>query len=303
VILLCGLPDEPPLAMAREALDQLGLPSVLLDQRDTSDTALNLEITEAKVGGELRLAGRRYPLDAFTGVYLRLLEPQGPPIDADGRSRSARSLLQTLVAWCEVTAARVVNRTTSAGSNFSKPYQLQLIRAQGFEVPETLVTNDPDLVGEFLRTHGRVVYKSISSTRSIVQALGPEDLERLDRVMWCPTQFQRYVEGLDVRVHVVGTEVYASAIATNVPDYRYAHRQGGDARVYGIDLVDELADRCTRLAAALALPFAGIDLKLTPDGHAVCLEVNPSPAYSYYQAGTGQPISQALARYFAGTAS
>jgi hypothetical protein len=254
VILLCGLPDEPPLAMAREALDQLGLPSVLLDQRDISDTALNLEITEAMVGGELRLAGRRYPLDAFTGVYLRLLEPQGPPIDADGRSQSARSLFQTLVAWCEVTTARVVNRTTSAGSNFSKPYQLQLIRAQGFEVPETLVTNDPDLVGEFLR-------------------------------------------------HVVGTEVYASAIATNVPDYRYAHRQGGDARVYGIDLADELADRCTRLAAALALPFAGIDLKLTPDGHAVCFEVNPSPAYSYYQAGTGQPISRALARYLAGTAS
>ena len=28
-------------------------------------------------------------------------------------------------------------------SNGSKPYQTQLIRAHGFAVPETLITNDP----------------------------------------------------------------------------------------------------------------------------------------------------------------
>jgi hypothetical protein len=28
-----------------------------------------------------------------------------------------------------------------------------------------------------------------------------------------------------------------------------------------------------------------------------CFEVNPSPAYSYYESHTGQPISAALARY------
>ena len=41
---------------------------------------------------------------------------------------------------------------------------------------------------------------------------------------------------------------------------------------------------------------AGIDLKLAPDGRVVCLEVNPSPVFSYYELHTGQPIAAAIAR-------
>ena len=71
--------------------------------------------------------------------------------------------------------------------------------------------------------------------------------------------------------------------------------------MHAIGLPDELAERCLRLAQALGLAFAGIDLKLTPDKQAYCFEVNPSPAFSYYEAHTGQPIAQAVACYLAGT--
>jgi len=47
---------------------------------------------------------------------------------------------------------------------------------------------------------------------------------------------------------------------------------------------------------ALSLALAGIDLKRTPDGAWYCFEANPSPAYSYYQEATGQPIADALVR-------
>jgi hypothetical protein len=43
-----------------------------------------------------------------------------------------------------------------------------------------------------------------------------------------------------------------------------------------------------------------MDLRRTPDGGFVCFEVNPSPAYSFYQDRTGQPIATAIARYLAG---
>jgi hypothetical protein len=45
----------------------------------------------------------------------------------------------------------------------------------------------------------------------------------------------------------------------------------------------------------LGLVFAGIDLKITPDDRVFCFEVNPSPAYSYYENHTGQAISSAVA--------
>jgi glutathione synthase/RimK-type ligase-like ATP-grasp enzyme len=100
-------------------------------------------------------------------------------------------------------------------------------------------------------------------------------------------------------VHVVGTEVYATVIYTEATDHRYAHRQGSQVELYAMTLPDALAERCVNLAHALGLAFAGIDLKITPDQHVYCFEVNPSPAFSYYEAHTGQPIAQVVARYLA----
>jgi glutathione synthase/RimK-type ligase-like ATP-grasp enzyme len=60
-------------------------------------------------------------------------------------------------------------------------------------------------------------------------------------------------------------------------------------------LPDDCADRCRRLAHALRLPVAGIDLRRTPQGEWYCFEVNPSPAFSYYEAATHQPIAEAIA--------
>ncbi len=53
------------------------------------------------------------------------------------------------------------------------------------------------------------------------------------------------------------------------------------------------------LTEGLGLTLAGIDLRIGPDGAATCFEVNPSPAYSYYQGNTGQPIASSLARVLA----
>jgi len=54
-----------------------------------------------------------------------------------------------------------------------------------------------------------------------------------------------------------------------------------------------------QLSAALGLDFAGIDLKLTDEGEVYCFEVNPCPAFSYYEHSTGQPIAHAIACYLA----
>src|SRR5208283_2464370 len=94
--------------------------------------------------------------------------------------KHCRSFHDTLIRWMEIAPALVINRCAPMASNSSKPYQAQLIREHGFLVPQTLITNDPDSVREFRAKHGRVIYKSISAVRSIVQELSDEDEERLD---------------------------------------------------------------------------------------------------------------------------
>jgi len=120
------------------------------------------------------------------------------------------------------------------------------------------------------------------------------DLERLDAVRDCPTQFQEYVPGVDIRVHTVGRRVFATEISTDATDYRFAAREGATREMRGVQLPDEITARCLRLAEELGLPMSGIDLRRSPDGSYYCFEVNPAPVFTFYQAHTGQRIGDAL---------
>lgn len=305
MILVCGIPSETSLAIVASALAERGEKHVVVSQRHVRDLRIRLDAGAGGIGG--RLTGPDYDLDLddVTGVYLRFMddrelpelegEPDGSPLRA-----ASRSFHELFYQWTEVTPARVVNRGTAMGSNFSKPYQSQLIADHGFDVPETLVTNDPGQVRAFHARHGRLIYKSISGERSIVGLLDVADADRLERIRWCPVQFQAFVDGPNVRVHTVGDEVYATIVETDAVDYRYASRQVGRSADFApYELDDEVAARCVGLAASLGLEVAGLDLKLPTDGRTVCLEVNPSPVFSYYEGQTGQPIADAVGRLLA----
>ncbi len=305
MILVCGIPTEPPIARVLHELERLGAPTVVFNQRQFESCRLAWAVADRRVSGWLGVDGHAYDLESFTGVYARLMDDRllpeldGEP-DESPRRRRCRQLHDQLVAWMDVAPARVVNRVRTMGSNGSKPYQAQLIRRHGFRVPETLVTNDAALVRQFCTRHGRAVYKSISGIRSIVAEVTAAELDRLDAVRACPVQFQAFVPGFDVRVHTVGDEVFATRIDSPGTDYRYAAHDGDGTRLEPYDIPDALARRCCQLAAALGLPFTGIDLRITPDGDVYCFEANPSPAYSYYEAHTDQPIASAVARYLTG---
>jgi hypothetical protein len=302
MILVCGIPSEAPMRMVLSRLEELGADFVFLNQREFAECHMWFEIEDGEVSGELRIGARCYDLRDFTAVYPRMMddrclpELEGEAADSQLR-RHCRGLHEALVRWMEISPARVINRSAPMASNSSKPYQAQLIREQGFRVPETLITNDPELVRAFRAQHGRVIYKSISAVRSIVQELGDKDEERLELIRWCPTQFQAFVEGVNLRVHTVGGEVFPTAIESDATDYRYAASQVGEsAALREVVLSDELAAKCLRLSRALGLELAGIDLKITPEDEVYCFEVNPSPAFSYYEGNAGQPISAAVAR-------
>lgn len=308
MILLCGIPSESPLALVAKGLDENGAPYAVFNQRQFANAAISFEISGGDVGGWLEMNGNGFQLDQIQGVYTRLMdfrrlpELEGVPETSDVY-RYCAALHDTITRWCEISPARIVNRMAPMGSNSSKPYQAQLICRYGFEVPETLITNDPQQVLAFRDRHKRIIYKSISGVRSIVQTFEDGDLTRLAALRWCPTQFQQYVEGFDVRVHVVGEAVFATKIASNATDYRYAASQAGEAaELTATELPDAVAQACVRLSAGLGLAFAGIDLKFSPDGRVFCFEVNPSPGYSYFEANSGQPIGRAVADYLAGYA-
>jgi hypothetical protein len=317
MILVAGIAEESPVALVVDALKEIGANHRLFDQRRTDDVAMTLEIADASgggaIGGTLTLDGETIPLQEITGFYVRMMDDQLLPgisalrPDAPAR-RHCRRLHELLLQLADIMPGRVLSRPADMSSNHSKPFQAQVIRAAGFDIPDTLITNDPLAAREFVehawRTGRGVIYKSISSVRSIVQKVGADDLPRLDRIRWCPTQFQVLIEGTDVRVHVVGESVFGAEIVSEATDYRYAARQTGiEPTISATELDPTLRARCVALSRRLALPLAGIDLRRTPDGRVVCFEVNPSPAFSFYEHRASIPIAVGIARYLAGEAN
>ena len=295
MIVIFGRDDDPPVALVLEALQERGLAYRFVDLRalDRDGVDLDLDGGAAGLAGCLKAAGQSVPLESVSSIFARPLSP-GRQWQDPGAALRANLRFDTFVAWLDATPALVVNRPRAMNSNNSKPMQAQWIGAAGFAVPETLVTSCADEARAFWRAHGRVIFKSISGVRSIVRELDEESAARLALIADLPVQFQAYVPGVDLRVHVVGTRCFAAEIESSATDYRYA-RGGELTRLQAHQLPAGVSGRCAELAQALELPLAGIDLRLRPDGEYICFEVNPMPAYSYYESNTGLPISLALA--------
>ena len=310
MILIAGIPGEPPVARAIEAAQERGIGYVVFDQREhhASDLALSLE-PAAGWRGRLSCPAGEIDLAALSGVYVRLMDERflpdvaAQPPDSPARARSA-GFHALLHDWLNVAPIRVANRPRAMLSNISKTYQAGVIRRFGLAIPETVVTNDPDealaFVARCMSQGDDVIYKSVSGVRSIVQTFADVDRKRIDRIRWCPTQFQRKVPGKDVRVHVIGRRTFSTLIESDATDYRYAQTQSGTEPILSsMDLPEAAEKSCIELAAALDLPFAGIDLRFTDEDAVFCFEVNPCPAYSFYESRTGAPIADALVCWLA----
>jgi glutathione synthase/RimK-type ligase-like ATP-grasp enzyme len=293
--LLWGIAEDAPLAAVKRALEHRGTPLAFIDQRRADESTIAMQVN-GTVRGTLTCTQTTVQLDDVRSIYLRPYDGRKLP----DRRGDAAALGDALVTFAEIADATVVNRPSAGTSNGSKPFQAALIAAAGLEVPETLVTTDPELVVPFWERHGAMVYKSVSGVRSIVAQFTPDHRERLARVAHCPTQFQQYISGVDVRIHVVGGDAFSCSIVSDADDYRYARMSGGIVHLEACDPPDEIVQRAIELTAALGLLLSGIDLRRTADGRWYCFEVNPSPGFTYYEDQTGLPIADAIAALLAG---
>jgi glutathione synthase/RimK-type ligase-like ATP-grasp enzyme len=290
MILLFGSLGDPVVAFLAQRLEALGDPACVIDSRRLrTDLAFSFAIGSASTYGHLDYGRTRIALETIRSIYVRGTSPSSgfaPPDQFD----------LALAGLFETVDCAVLHRPSIAATNASKPTQLQTIAQFGFSVPRTLLTNVPDEARNFYeQCGGRVVYKSASAWRSIVRRLEAVDLGRLDEIRSCPVQFQEYVAGDDIRVHVVRERVFATLIRSDAIDYRFPGREGKTREMRPIELPRDAARRCVELVSRLGLLVGGVDLRETPEGEHVCFEVNPSPEFTFFQRATGQRIGEAIA--------
>jgi RimK-like ATP-grasp domain len=297
-ILLWGHASDAALLAVNQSLEKLDARIAFYDQRRVLDTEVDF-FADDSVRGVLRVDDEEIRLEQITAAYIRPFDSRWLSFIKDAGPDSpewihAVKIEGALISWAEIAPSFIVNRPQYILSNLSKPYQAALIKAVGFEIPKTLVTTDAQAAKEFFETHGEVIYKSVSSQRSVVARLTKERANELDDIACCPTQFQEWIKGNDYRVHVVGEECFACEIVSDADDYRFAKDQQVELRPY--DLPQNVASLCRKLASDLNLSVAGIDLRRTDDDRWYCFEANPVAGFTYYQEACNHHIDDTIAR-------
>jgi glutathione synthase/RimK-type ligase-like ATP-grasp enzyme len=291
MILLWGLLEDPTFQSVYECLKRRGADVAFVNHAAIARCRIQMAC-----GGEtshrLSCDANHYDLGAFSAAYLRPYNHRHYEDQTDGAERasgvSRADLVNHLMSvWAENSKATIINRPSAEASNRSKLYQATAIRASGFLVPDSLVTNDPGLARDFLLRHGRVIYKSMSSVRSIVKELEASSLDAVEKLG--PVFFQQRIVGPNIRVHVIGENTVACMIRSDGVDYRYA-----TSSIEPMALPEDLARRCVALTTRLGLVLSGIDL-IADDDDYYCLEVNPNPAFSCFDVSPDRTVAQAVA--------
>jgi len=201
----------------------------------------------------------------------------------------------------EAMDALWINPPALDASASHKPYQLALAQTLGLEIPQTMMTSDPEEAREFWRAcDGDVIYKqfvALQEAWSETRRLGEAEAQVADAaIRLAPVIFQRRVAAVaDLRVTIIGDEVFAAAVDVRDLAYDLDVRMNLDAKHVAHDLPDDVADMLRALMRRLGLVYGAIDLRLAEDGRYVFLEINPAGQFLYVEQQTGQPITAALA--------
>ena len=167
----------------------------------------------------------------------------------------------------------------------------------GPEIPLTLMTNDAEEARVFWRRHeGEVIYKQFIAFPDAwreTRRLRPEDETQADAIAHAPEIFQKHVPAVaDLRVTAVGGPSTLPPPMRGLPQ---DVRMNFDVKYQAHELPPETAEKLYELMGRLGLTYGAIDLRLTPEGRYVFLEVNPAGQFLYIEQATDQSIAAALA--------
>lgn len=256
-------------------------PSYLIDGPEGS-----VDLQRARVGWWRRV--RPYAIDQLIG------NPAMRAFAHSETSQAINGLLDALpCAW--------VNPRAADDAAHHKPYQWAVAQAVGLKLPRTLVTNKPESARAFINEVGvrKTIFKAFLASLDAwreTRLVEAEDLERLDLVRYAPVIFQEYIEGVDLRITVVGETIFAAEIDARQTSYPVDMRMViGETTVQPVELPPAVREALLELQRRLGLYYGAIDMRRTPAGEYIFFEVNPAGQWLFVEQRSGLPISQAVA--------
>ncbi|HEY9732626.1 MAG TPA: hypothetical protein V6C89_11980 [Drouetiella sp.] len=195
-----------------------------------------------------------------------------------------------------------------------KLFQLEVAKNLGLEIPETIVTNDPQQALSFYEKYdGEVIYKLITEKTNFhlprfefphgipTLPVRKMDLEHFQQVRHAPHLFQQKIgKQSDIRVTVIGKKVFPFNIESQAGGGKIDWRTDYKVPMQACALPDQISQGCLNLLRRMGLNYGAIDFCLDADGRYVFLEVNSAGQYLWLEDLTEVPLSREMALLLAG---
>ena len=176
-------------------------------------------------------------------------------------------------------------------------------RKLGFCVPNTLVSQDPDLIKNFFESEpGGVIVKPLKASikkQIFTVELTREFFNRPNDFKAFPAIYQQKIDGeRHLRIVCLPAEIFVFLIKSKDLDWR----KRNDVEIQNIKTDNILADKCRLLLRKLHLTMGIIDAKIIND-EMYFFEVNPQGQFLFLEAFSNVNLTNAYTGYLADTLS
>lgn len=180
--------------------------------------------------------------------------------------------------------------------------QLKRAKDCGFQIPKTLITNEPATVIKFKESlSSKMIFKSLSTADLASSEVSEEELlstglpttiveegmlEDLNAVKEMPCHFQEYIpKQYELRVTVVGDKLFAAKIHSQEDERTAIDSRDMSAEILyeAVELPRSIHKLCLKYVKSYNLNYSAMDIIVTPDNEYVFLENNPNGQFMYIQ--------------------
>jgi glutathione synthase/RimK-type ligase-like ATP-grasp enzyme len=203
-----------------------------------------------------------------------------------------------------------VNAPSAISEANDRRNQLMTAKACGFDIPSTIITNDPQTAKDFYYScNCNIIVKALHSHAvelggdmycMFSRSLSEEDLVRINDLVYAPCILQEKVQKKsEMRVTVVGDKVFAAVMKFSSESKRSEdiHRcSPNDVTLEAYrELRPVIIEKCIRFVKSLGLRYGAIDFVVDKNDNLVFLEVNPAGDWYWIEQETRLPITTAMA--------
>jgi glutathione synthase/RimK-type ligase-like ATP-grasp enzyme len=180
----------------------------------------------------------------------------------------------------------------------NKIVQLRAAQRAGLRTPATLVSQDPASIRRFCAAHPGAILKPVATPRGVevtkTAVVSDELLANEDVLALAPSIYQEHIPGTHhLRITLFGDQCHGALITAEDLDWRL------DLTVpFQPHAIDTPLERMLRATLRdLGIVMGIFDVKLTPDGEPVFLEVNSQGQFLFVEALCGIPLGDAFAAF------